>query len=102
MAFSVHHLDGSSGDFVGFAELVDELDAATEEHPDVGVVHESGWAMTVYRRGRVVFEHLEDDSIRPRHLAGVPNERVVWLLERLSVGDLAFVESHEWRDGSPR
>lgn len=36
--------------------LLDELDTADAEHPDVAVSHESGWTLSAFRGGRLVWE----------------------------------------------
>ncbi len=41
--------------------LLDEVDTMDPEHPDVAIRHESGWAIGVFTRGRVIWENVEED-----------------------------------------
>ncbi|MGH3117437.1 MAG: hypothetical protein ACRDQ2_10065 [Gaiellales bacterium] len=78
--------------------LVDELASADVEHPDVAVADESGWALSAFKDGRVVWENVEED-VEPRHLEGVDRERLVTMFEALARGDVASIEANSWMPG---
>jgi hypothetical protein len=80
-------------------ELLVELDSRTEdiEHTDVSLRHESGWCLSAYRDGFLVFEHLERGG--ERHMKDVPREKIIELWNMLAVGDVAGVEREPWTAG---
>jgi hypothetical protein len=101
MSFFVTHIDGSMeqpDDVSGFAVLLGELDAATIEHGDVAVGHESGWTLTVLIRGRVVWENVEDGS-EPKHLDGLSRDETLELMALVAAGDDGAVETRPWAAG---
>lgn len=101
MTFSVTHIDGSMeqpDDVSGFAELLGELNAATVEHGDVAVGHESGWTLTVLARGRVVWENVEEGSA-PKHLDGLSRDEILELMTLVAAGDTNDVEARAWAPG---
>ena len=101
MTFSVTHIDGAMerpADVSGFADLCDELNAATIEHGDVAVGHESGWTLTVLPRGRVVWENVEEGST-PRYLDGLSRDETLELMTLTAAGDLDAVEARPWAPG---
>jgi hypothetical protein len=76
---TVTHRDGSMDDYAAhlLPTLVAELDAyEDDEHPDIAVSHESGWTLSAFPSGLLVWENVyaddEDDSspAAPRHLRG--------------------------------
>lgn len=77
------------------AELDEPLD---DEHPDVSIEHESGWALSAFQSGAVIWENVEDES-EPRHMTHVPRGRVRELFRRLAAGDLEAVEAEPWSPG---
>ncbi len=80
-------------------EALAELDIEDIEHPDVALIHESGWCMGAYSSGLLVWENLADDAGQPRHMRGVTRERVLELWQRLSRGELSAIEGDPWRAG---
>lgn len=78
-------------------EILAELDAEDDEHPSVSLTHESEWCLGAYRGGLLVWENLEGDE--PRHMDGVPRERVFEMWVRLSQGRLAEIEQEPWLPG---
>lgn len=84
-----------------FGELLAELDEdpSDREHASVSVTHENDWCIGVYRHGLVIFEHLEDPAIEPRHMSDQDEEAILKLLIALSIGDLDSLESSPWRAG---
>lgn len=80
MAFTIAHLTGeteSDPPLDAIAQLMDELVAADGEHTDVGVSHESGWTLGAFPSGRLIWEHVEDEGIAPRHLPRVGRADVI-------------------------
>jgi len=95
------HVDGSmdADPAVSTLEaLLDELDRADVEHPDVAVEHESGWVLSANVDGRVIWENVEGDGA-PRHLGGLERRHILTLFEALAVGDLDAVEAQPWAPG---
>jgi hypothetical protein len=78
--------------------LADELAAADDEHPDVAVSDESGWTLSAFGNGRVVWENVEEDD-EPRHLEAVDRDRLVAMFEALARGDIASIEANPWMTG---
>lgn len=101
VGFSIMHVSGEEEDdpsLSALTSLVDELVLAEAEHPDIAVSDESGWTLSAFRSGRVVWEHVEAD-VEPRHLEHMPREQLITMLEALAEQDIEFVEAHPWRPG---
>jgi hypothetical protein len=82
--------------------LLDEVDEdpTDNEHVGVGVVHESGWAIGVFRGWVVTLEHVEDLDTEPRHMVAGSNRQLVLKLMRAAAeGDLAVLETQPWHVG---
>src|SRR5947208_17176177 len=74
--------------------LVRELDGPDDpEHPDVAVTHESGWTLSAFPSGLVIWENVEAEAADERRASGVSREQVRVLLGAVAQGDFAFVES---------
>lgn len=101
MTFGILHIDGAgedSPDIDSLDLLYDELDRADEEHFDVSVVHdETGWSLTAYPSGRLVFEHL--DSGGERHMIPVPKDHVIKLWRLLAAGQIDAILDEPWKLG---
>ena len=78
-------------------EALAELDVEDVEHPDVTLIHESGWCLGAYRNGLLIFENLEAGE--PRHMRGISREHVIELWQRLSRGELSAIEVEPWKPG---
>ena len=71
--------------FASLSDLYDELQWEDIEHVDVSVVHDdSGWAMSAYGSGRLIFEHLGEGG--ECHMIPVSKERVLELWRLLAAG----------------
>jgi hypothetical protein len=58
--------------------LVDQLDKAEDiEHPDVSVTHQSGWSVSLFRSGAIVFENVEEADSTPVHLYATRDEQLI-------------------------
>lgn len=85
-------------DLARMSEFLAELDAPDEEHPDTWLSHESGWTLSVFESGRVVYENVESED-GPRYLLGISRDRALALWTALARGDLAEIESESWSSG---
>jgi hypothetical protein len=65
-------------------EALAELDIEDMEHPDVALIHDSGWCLSAYPSGLLIWEHLGGDQ--PKHMRNVPRERILELWLQLSKG----------------
>jgi hypothetical protein len=101
MGFHVTHRTGSMGNVPcsAFAELLEELDGDPEdsEHASVSVTHASEWCLSAYKGGYIAFENLEAGE--PRHMDGVPTEKIISLWRLLAAGDIAALEREPWKPG---
>jgi len=83
-------------------EVLAELDQDDPEHPDAWLSHESGWSLSVFQSGLVVWEYVEEAGeaqIAPRHLAGVSREKALDLWLKLARADFDAIEQEPWRPG---
>jgi hypothetical protein len=102
MSYRVTHCTGEMNPgypIERFADLLGELSVADSEHPDIAVVHESEWSLTVYRSGFVVLENLEDGE--PMHLGPLDRDRTIELMIGVAEGRIAELQSEPWRPGYP-
>jgi hypothetical protein len=77
--------------------VLGELDTPDAEHPDASLTHESGWSLSAFQSGRLVWENVEEGE--PRHMLGVSRERTLHLWLLLARGDLATIEGEAWLAG---
>ena len=100
MSYHVNRRWGDTDDNPSVQQMTEglaELDVEDIEHPDVALIHESGWCLGAYPSGLLVWENLE--SGEPSHMCGVSRDRVLELWQRLSRGELAEIESEPWKAG---
>lgn len=58
--------------------LIDQLDGAEDiEHPDVAVSHESGWTVSLFRSGTIIFENVEDRESPHVHVSANRDEQLI-------------------------
>lgn len=76
-------------------DLVAELDQADVEHTDVSVEHESGWALSAYANGLVIWGHVEADA-EVGGIRNVSRAAVVEMFADLVRGDIEAVASRPW------
>lgn len=101
MAFYIRHLMGngeSSPPLDRLPALLDELENAEDEHPDVSLTHESGWGLSVFASGLVIFENVEEGN-DPRHRRRCKRSEILTMFEELARGDLAALNARRWRPG---
>ena len=77
------------------AELQDDDD---DEHPDVAVSHESGWTISGYHGGLVVWENVETDD-QPRHMRNVSEHKLAHLMRLAADADLDEINAYHWLPG---
>lgn len=82
-----------------FAELLDELDHADDEHPDVSVTHESEWCLTIDRNTLVILENLEDGE--PVHAGPLSRDEVVNMMKLVAQGQIDRLHDFAWKAGYP-
>src|SRR5438552_2700136 len=100
--FGVIHMDASGETdppIESLSDLYDELYTSGVFDGNVAVIHDnSGWCMSAYRDGRLVFGSLRDRTSE-RHMIPVPKERVLELWKRLIAGDIDGLLSEPWKLG---
>jgi hypothetical protein len=80
--------------------LLQSLDSSDNEHPDVSLAHETGWCLSAFSSGLLVWENIEAENSNPRHMTSVAREKVFGLWLKLAQGDIAAVEAEPWLPGS--
>ena len=79
--------------------LVAELDERGDsEHPDVSVTHESGWSLSAFSSGRLMWENVEADTA-VGHRVAVDRDEVLRLFRLLASDDVDAVASSGWDPG---
>lgn len=101
MGYVIRHLDGSGDDGLptsSFESLYDELRYADGEHNDVAVIDDdTGWCITAYPSGLVIFQCLADGIAF--HMRGIDKLQVIQMWMQLSRGDLDGVRKLPWKSG---
>jgi hypothetical protein len=99
MSFSITHRGGEmerDPDLSALEALVKELDRDDAEHPDIAVSHESGWTISAFPSGRVVYENVEDPSHQPPELT-TSRRDLAAILRHVAAGDHEALASLRWR-----
>jgi len=79
-------------------QVLTELDEPLDpEHPDVSIVHKSGWSLGAFPSGLLIWEHLDENQ--PKHMRSVSRAEIRRLWFALAAGDLDTVHSQPWNDG---
>lgn len=76
--------------------VLDGLARADDEHPDVSLTHESGWCLSAFGGGLLVWENPDGDSVAPREMRDVGREEILRLFAALAAGDIASVDALSW------
>lgn len=76
--------------------LADAMSSDDDEHADVALQHESGWAISFYPSGLVIYENVETDA-SPRQMAGCTAEQALDLWKLLASGALESLEALPWQ-----
>jgi hypothetical protein len=101
MAFTITHVSGameSDPPLSALPALLEELATADAEHPDVAVGHESGWTLSAFSRGALVWENVEEPET-VGHLTDVDRLEIRRLFEAVAMGDVDAVSALPWRPG---
>jgi len=100
--YSVRHRHGGDSptlDPAKFASVLREVRAADAEHPDVALSHESGWCLSYFHGGLMVFENVEQGA-EVWHVRNVDEQRALSLWVELARGNIAAVKrSEHWLPG---
>jgi|SRR3954462_12430517 len=78
--------------------VLDGLAEADDEHPDVSLTHESGWCLSAFQGGLLIWENPDDNSQAPGEMHEVAREEVLRLFGLLAAGDIASVEALPWQN----
>ncbi|MEU0031741.1 hypothetical protein [Streptomyces sp. NPDC006335] len=77
--------------------LLGGLTQADDEHPDVSLTHESGWCLSAFGDGLLVWENLDENSVAPGEMRDVGREEVLRLFGLLAAGDIASIDAVSWQ-----
>jgi len=90
-----------SGDENSLPALLEELDGPLDdENPDVAITDDdTGWMLSVFQSGRLIWENPEEGPEEPRHMVDIPRSETLRIMSLVATGDLAAVESLNWRPG---
>jgi hypothetical protein len=80
-------------------EILAELDLEDDEHPDASLSHETGWSLSAFGSGLVIWENIESSDEKARHMRGVSRDRVLELWLRLAEGEITAIEREPWLPG---
>lgn len=81
------------------AEILAELDGPEDdEHPDVWIDHESGWGLSAFSSGLLLWENPETEE-GPFQLEAVPRALIENLFRAVAAGDLDTVHAQPWTPG---
>jgi hypothetical protein len=101
MGYGVRHLDGSIDEDAptsSFRSLYDELRRADGEHNDAAVIDDdTGWCVTAYPSGLVIFQCLADGSAF--HCRDVIEDDVIRMWTELANGRFEDLRRWPWKDG---
>ena len=78
-------------------KILESLDINDDEHPDVSLEHDSGWCLSAFPSGLVIWEHLELRN--PKHMRGVLRNKVLEMWIKLSHGEIESINSEPWQLG---
>lgn len=101
MAFHVYHRYGEcepNPSLGSLDALYYELNIEDKEHPDVSLGHESGWSLSAFPSGLIVWENVEEGG-DPRHMKAVPKHKVLELWRRLANGEIEVIDAEPWQHG---
>ena len=79
-------------------EILAELDTSDPEHPDTWLSHESGWTLSIFEGGLVVWENPELEE-GPRYQQHVSRDEALRMWLFLSRGAFDQIESLLWTEG---
>jgi hypothetical protein len=101
VSFTITHITGemeANPPLQSIPRLLDELAFADANHPDVAVSHASGWTISAFTSGLLIWENVEDD-VQPRSMPHVSRADTERLLRALASGWIDEVNSEAWQPG---
>ncbi|MCX5203289.1 hypothetical protein OG897_17785 [Streptomyces sp. NBC_00237] len=101
MTYFMYDVHGNAVDEPDAATLrtlvVDGLADPEAVNPEVSLTHESGWSLTAYAGGLLLWENVEDEEAGAATLDEVEGEEVVRLFGLLAEGEVAKVAGVGWQ-----
>jgi hypothetical protein len=100
-SFIIHDRMGASHyevDDDAIDRVLGELDDPVDDRHPVSIEHVSGWVLSAFQSGLVVWENAEEDG-EPRHMRAVSRDRVRELFRHVAAGDLDPAEAELWQPG---
>jgi hypothetical protein len=98
VAANIAHLTGemepATADLV--PALIAELDNADVEHTDVSISDESGWGLSAYASGLVIWENIEGDADTEQQMTDVSRAEMVEMFTDIANGDIDAVAGRPW------
>lgn len=79
-------------------QLLNSLANDDPEHPDVSLNHESGWSLSVFSGGLIIFENVETGE-GPWHMRASQTDTILKLWRALAASDLQHLLSQPWAAG---
>lgn len=80
-------------------KILDELGEPLDpEHPDVALSHESGWTLSAFPGGLVIWENVETDE-GPQHRSDIDRDQILRLWLALAEGGISKVDEFGWSPG---
>ncbi|MFE0522978.1 hypothetical protein [Streptomyces sp. NPDC058954] len=77
--------------------MLDGLAQADDEHPDVSLTHESGWCLSAFGGGLLVWENADEDSAAPGEMREFGREETLQIFGLLTAGDIASIYALSWQ-----
>ena len=78
--------------------LLESLRLESNEHPDVSLIHESGWSISAFRSGIVWLENTETGD-GPWHMRGLSFDSMLELWGQLAEGRIEGLRNLAWVPG---
>ena len=76
--------------------LIAELDGADGEHTDVSIEDDSGWGLSAYATGLVIWENIDDNGVPAQQMTDVSREEMVEMFMEIANGNIEAVASRRW------
>ena len=81
--------------------LLDSLADSDDEHPDVSVTHETGWSISAFHSGLVIFENVETGE-GPWQMRSVSRDATLALWMLLAGGNIQEIRERPWLPGDSK
>ena len=79
-------------------KLYAEKDNGDEEHFGVSLTNDV-WVLSLNSSNTLIWENLEDEKIKPKHLKNVSRGKVIELWQKLFYEKIDDIDSEPWMDG---